>query len=347
MSSTDFNTPHTRNTHTSRSGRSGMTLIEMLIATTITLIIMAAVAEVFGLFGAGVSDSRSVIEMTDQMRAVAYRLRQDLAGATAPTRPPLAPEQEQGYFEYIEGPMGPPVATKIVPGGSKIATPLNGTHALDTDESGATTYPSYDFTGYDNTTNAYAADNTVGDLDDILMFTSRAQDEPFVGRFGLDGLGNPIMVESRVAEISYFVRGTTLYRRVLLVRPDANLTGITTGFYNLYDLSARQGGGPTPQNVTADTSTGHLVPNSLGDLTKRENRFGHQPYRYPHDARFWGALGLPTLQECADPQWPFPLSNLPSKAPPSGSTAGPVDNASRQYVVPGGVDPSTRRCDYY
>jgi prepilin-type N-terminal cleavage/methylation domain-containing protein len=60
-------------THTAAGRRQGMTLVEMLIATTITLIIMAAVAEVFGLFGAGVSDSRSVIEMTDQMRSAAYR----------------------------------------------------------------------------------------------------------------------------------------------------------------------------------------------------------------------------------------------------------------------------------
>jgi len=90
--------------HRAPGPRLGMTLVEMLIATTITLIIMAAVAEVFGLFGAGVSDSRSVIEMTDQMRAAAYRLRQDLAGTTAPTLPPLDPAQEQGYFEYIEGP---------------------------------------------------------------------------------------------------------------------------------------------------------------------------------------------------------------------------------------------------
>jgi len=62
--------------------------------------------------------------------------------------------------------------------------------------------------------------------------------------------------------------------------------------------------------------TQQVVLNTLGDLTKRENRYGHQPFVFPHDARFWGMLGMPTLQECSfyeDTQdlttglWPFPL----------------------------------------
>jgi prepilin-type N-terminal cleavage/methylation domain-containing protein len=55
--------------------RHGMTLIEMLVATTITLIMMGLVAQLFGVFGQGVTGSRSVIELTDQMRSVGWRLR--------------------------------------------------------------------------------------------------------------------------------------------------------------------------------------------------------------------------------------------------------------------------------
>jgi len=239
--------------------RPGMTLIEMLIATTITLIIMAAVAEVFGLFGAGVSDSRSVLEMNDQMRAASYRLRQDLAGVTAATLPPLHPEQEQGYFEYIEG-LG------------SDANPAAG-GLLD------------------------AADTTslTADCDDVLLFTTRSTESPFVGRFtsGLPGSQLIGTIESPVAEIGWFCRRSptqvpggptlyTLYRRKLLVLGYAgadpfysngnsldwatHFSSSWQNFYEQHDVSA---------HLQALNGTVSVVPNTLGDLTKRENRFLH------------------------------------------------------------------------
>ena len=84
--------------------RRGMTLVEMLVATTCTLILMGAIAQVFGAFGTAVSDSRSMIELDAQLRSVAWRLRNDLSGATARTLPPLEVEAGEGYFEVIEGP---------------------------------------------------------------------------------------------------------------------------------------------------------------------------------------------------------------------------------------------------
>ena len=71
--------------------RKGMTLVEMLVATTITLIMMGLVAQLFGIMGEGVTASRSVIETTDQMRAVSHKLRQDLQGLTAIPMPPNRP----------------------------------------------------------------------------------------------------------------------------------------------------------------------------------------------------------------------------------------------------------------
>ena len=49
---------------------------------------------------------------------------------------------------------------------------------------------------------------------------------------------------------------------------------------------------------SATYAAARLVANTLGDLTNRQNRYGHQPWGWPHDARFWGRLGLPTLREC-------------------------------------------------
>lgn len=231
------------------AGRRGMTLVEMLIATTITLIIMGFVAEMFGLFGTGVSDSRSVIEMTDQLRAVAHRLRQDLAGVTAPTLPPLDPEQQQGYFEYIEGP------------------------AADADFNG---------NGPDLDGNGMNRDELVltADCDDILLFTSRSSGDPFVGRFQAG------TIESPVAEIGWFCKLSqpqvpggptlyTLYRRQLLVMGyvgagpflgtnEIAWPGTWEAFYDTYDLSCR-----------FDPLSASVKPNTLGDLTKRESRFLH------------------------------------------------------------------------
>jgi len=228
-------------TTTGRRRRAGMTLVEMLIAVTITLIIMAAVAEVFGIFGAGVSDSRSVLEMTDQMRSAAYRLRQDLAGATAPTLPPLDPQQELGYFEYIEGP------------------------AKDIDFNG------------DGVTDELSV---TADCDDVLLFTTRSTGEPFSGRFGTGTFESPAAEVGWFCELSETqIPGGpalyTLYRRQLLVtgyvgaEPFEGTNAIAwpgswQDFYALYDLSCR-----------LDANAGMLRPNTLGDLTKRESRFLH------------------------------------------------------------------------
>jgi hypothetical protein len=131
----------------------------------------------------------------------------------------------------------------------------------------------------------------LGDVDDILMFTARSPDVPFVGRIEksvLTGLatdkGTYETTSSTVAEIIWWMslndvngNGTwdsdewfTLHRRVLLVLP-----ALSTNLQN-------------PQNYSATTLTDFLrdndlsvrvsntsVANSLGDLTVRANRFAH------------------------------------------------------------------------
>jgi prepilin-type N-terminal cleavage/methylation domain-containing protein len=93
------------------AGRRGMTLIEMLVATAATLMLMGAVAQVFSVFGSAVTNSRSMIELDARTRTVAWRLRSDLAGATARPVPPLSPAAAEGYFEVIEGPLNDNTAT--------------------------------------------------------------------------------------------------------------------------------------------------------------------------------------------------------------------------------------------
>jgi prepilin-type N-terminal cleavage/methylation domain-containing protein len=233
--------------------RRGMTLVEMLVATTITLIMMGLVAQLFGVFGQGVTGSRSVIELTDQMRTAGWRLRQDLGGVTAPTLPPRRPEAAEGYFELLEGP----------------ATDANAAPVLVSTDTTALT----------------------GDCDDALLFTTRSPGPFFVGRFG-NGT-----IESPVAEVAWFCQQSpqqlpggptlyTLYRRQLLVMDYVGANPFLSRgnsllwsdpivgrswdtFHASYDLSCAL------VSSTASPATAYLLPNSLRDLTMRENRFGH------------------------------------------------------------------------
>jgi type II secretory pathway pseudopilin PulG len=269
--------PHPRPLSRERA-RGGYTLIEILLATALTLLMMAVVVQVFGTVGQSVTDTRAIVEAQNSLRAVSNRLKRDLEALTAPMLPPLRPEAGQGYFEFIEGPTGP-VTTSL---------PV-WLQPADTDVS-----PSQ-------------PDTTVRDNDDILMFTIRSRGEPFVGRFG-NGT-----VESQEAEVAWFVRGRTLYRRVLLVAPgrfmalDTNGDGVVTpseagigadSIFKWYDVSVRP--------AVAQDGTRGLVANTLGDLTKPENRYAHQSATFPYHPHYVTnrpqyTLGLPLLAESTSP----------------------------------------------
>ena len=235
--------------------RPGFTLIEILVATTLTLLLMGAVVTIFGRIGNSVNESRSTLEMADHLRSTAAVLQNDLAGATVTMLPPR--RIDDGYTEIIEGPVG------------------------------VTTRPDQIAVNSDTNT----ADGTVIDFDDILMFTTRTTGRPFVGRcqFTSDGT-----VQSDLAEVIWFVRGKTLYRRVLLIAPWLNTLGLSSvsssGFYANNDISVR-------------LQNGVLVANSLADLTRRECRYAHNPGGFPYDSRGWGQLGMPTLRECSSASW--------------------------------------------
>jgi len=226
--------------------RIGMTLVEMLVATAVTLLLMSAVAQLFGILGQGVTSSRSVIELNDQLRMASSRLRSDLAGITVATDPPARPDADAGYLEIVEGP-----ATEANPAAGMVT-----------------------------------GDPTIllADCDDLLLFTTKSLGDPFQGRFNGDSF------ESSTAEVAWFCKLApaqlssgptlyTLYRRQLLVSPyvgagdflsNSNTIPFTNwiNFYTLYDLSCH-------------AETASLLPNSLGDLTRRENRFMHLGAGFP------------------------------------------------------------------
>ncbi len=311
-----------------QSPRSGFTLIEILVATAITLMLMASIASMFAFVTNSITDSRAIIEMNESLREAATLLQNDLVGATAPTMPPLDPAQNNGYVEIIEGPIGPvylPTTTNQARFAGTNAPPVSGTP--------------YQIIGTTDVAH-YPLDESFEDVDDILMLTTASPTGNFFGDWTDLVAGTDTVQASPHAEVCWFLRGTTLFRRQLLIVPGLGsvenndlrnnyLTSASTmygarSFYRQFDLSMRQEGGVYDAQQPAPGSSGAVVTgiaaapngvpvihsNSLGDLTKRENRYGHQPFRYPHDARFWGApRRLPEAWDRRTQAWVCPSSS--------------------------------------
>lgn len=224
----------------------GVTLVELLVAAALSLVMMGAVASLFGMLGRSFKLSQATMNQSSLLRSAAWQLRQDLTGVTCPLTPWLAPEINAGYFEIVEGPDN------------------DSTHALDPQ--------------------GQPTSNLEADTDDILLFTTQSLGGDFVGRF--DGK----TIESPYAEVAWFCRpsavqpvaGTTLYdlhRRQLLVvnylgRPDDYPNNALSPSIDRAgcDISLRSGSIAGQGQV--------LLPNGLGDLTKRENRFMRGGYSF-------------------------------------------------------------------
>lgn len=173
--------------------RAGFTLVELLVATGLTLLIMLMFAQIFQITTASIQTQRGIAENDQRARMATIILRHDLQNRTFqsvipydPTEPALKPIPEmeelyrRGYF--------------------------------------------------------YISENEVGnDADDVLQFTSQlGNNEQYFGKAATlranlynnpnqpefdDGFGYPNQTgASPMAEVAYFVRNATLYRRVFLIR---------------------------------------------------------------------------------------------------------------------------------
>ena len=84
--------------------RHGLTLIEMMVAVTITLLLILAIVQVFGLLGSNIKNGQALIEVTTDLRFISQQLQEDLDGITCPVRTWLDPAEAEGGFEYYDGP---------------------------------------------------------------------------------------------------------------------------------------------------------------------------------------------------------------------------------------------------
>ncbi len=145
------------------TARGGFTLVEVLVATVVTLLMMVSLAQVFKLIGDSMKQGRAALELNSRLRNVAYRIQLDLNNCTVTPRPGSESVSGAGYFKIYDGPLTDYSYGMAI--GAAALTPLA---RLGTSQS-----PS-----------------RFGDVDDTLMFTSRAGDDWFVGKVPLFVLQN-------------------------------------------------------------------------------------------------------------------------------------------------------------
>jgi prepilin-type N-terminal cleavage/methylation domain-containing protein len=229
----------------------GFTLLEMLVVVALVVLMMTILASIFQAATGAMSASRTYQELDDSLRLLDMTIRQDLTGVTARLTPPLDPALKLGYFEY----------------GENAPADLQGE-----------------------------------DTDDYLAFTTKAPEgQFFTGRVWLpinttgtlntpaNGAVLPITVTSNFAEVIYFLRHGNLYRRVLLIKPElvgqlaqsgtANpglfvptlSNGVLVSWMAVNDISVHPSDLPLTSSFPSALTP---IPNDLGDLTDRQNRYG-------------------------------------------------------------------------
>ncbi len=107
----NINTCSKNSCHCRFRRRSALTLIEVMIATTITLLMMLALAQGFKTLSQTISEGRSMLTLSDQLRGLSALLRSDLEGCTTTSDTPQSVLAAAGYFKYYDGPISDATAT--------------------------------------------------------------------------------------------------------------------------------------------------------------------------------------------------------------------------------------------
>ena len=271
------------------SKRRALTLIEMLVALAVTLVMMAAVVNLFANMSASIRNRRAAIETGSQLRQVRNRLAMDLSGATCRGSTWQDPAENQGYIEIVEGEWSDKNPTELLnltddgPSG-------NGDRELDYTTSNIPSSQAFSSDtglaadGRNIGVGAVTDGRALGDWDDVLALTVRSESDPFSARVTDPVTGNDTLVESPLAEVLWCATEKKVNNAATLADPN---DGFRTVYRRVLLIAPWLGpfGTNKPENVSAhwDPSLGQWVANTLGDLTKRENRATRdQNTLFPH-----------------------------------------------------------------
>ncbi len=328
-----------------RPVRSAYTMIEILIAVSLSMILVLAVAKLFQGVGTAMNNAQAAMMMGQNLNSVRFQLERDLTRRTIEIVKPSS--GDLGYFSYTEGPMWEPSTND-----PRLLLPANADEWLWCSRNIA-------WDAANSTPSNPVFDNTVGDLDDILAFTVDGVKER--GKMLIVENSNSARLataEADEAEVIWFVRGNTLYRRVLLVgdfappgevvnnleywmrrnrgvigdaKPKCMISGNpVTVDRDMLDNAVNTGEGFHAFFDVSVRKEATLAPNRIYELARRENRYGnyHRPFPFnPHDSSpdgagaSWYPLGLPTLKETSFGTWPAG-SALPNLGTPAYGASG-------------------------
>lgn len=202
-----------------RSGRDGFTLVEMLVATGLVVLIMSLFAQIYATAIGSITEQRGMGNNDQKARILTRLLHNDLSNMS----------YKQADAQYC-GTVG---IVPITPG----------------DEGGAIDILNQ--SGY-----FYLSENDpYNPVDDVLQFTAEvkdpSEDNVYTGRLtniinpssynqsdfdepatDISAAQRPGYGKSKLAEIAYFVRGGTLYRRTLLIRESGGRENLQPAIQN-------------------------------------------------------------------------------------------------------------------
>lgn len=381
------------------------TLVEMLVAMAVTLLVMAAVARAFAFVGARIRESRGNVQLSNELRDVTTRLNDEMTRCTVTLTPNLSGPDQSGYFLYEEGPVTDATSSlfrSVINADGTVSVP--DSRYGDFDDYLAFTAIAPEGSWFSGKVPRYLLDQRVANLagtsysipaDDVSTPNIDESQVPF----------EPVMIRSRYAEIVYFaspeyrnvppddtdyvnyidVDGDTdlgsgsasenglpdrmrIHRRVLLIRPDLNLTNGQLPIQN-----RTVAGSPVPF-MQADTwpaaTTATVVPaataadgwlygmasvhqqcdlsvrrvmnasgnptiavaaNSLADLAIPHNRFAH--VRIPNSVLTGSGGAAPTSMPVLALSGPATILNMQHASATPSRLAPPLSSAGAAPVV--------------
>jgi type II secretory pathway pseudopilin PulG len=229
-------------------GRLAFTLVEMLIAMTVTLILSAALAKGFAFVGQSIKDGRGEVRLSNQLRDINDRLREELDAMTVSLDTSELGSEKLGYFLYYEGPMTDATSSifraDLDPQNRVV---LSDARYGDFDDYIAFTAVATGDKWFTGKVPRFLLDQKTAELTAMAAGGFDPTVDPYVPTGFTGDPWEPVVIRSKYAEIIYFaspeyetasLTGTPAYvdvdgnglpdrlrlhRRVLLIRPDLNM----------------------------------------------------------------------------------------------------------------------------
>lgn len=292
----------TRHARHSPQSRRGITLIEMLVSVALLLLMMSIIVTIFASATGSITEQRQYAALDQELRRLETVIRQDLQGVTAKMTPPNDPRLNMGYFEYAENALADAQGedsddtlrfTSRAPQGK----PFTGKVWVPVSRPPGTAFTAAPVT-------------TTSDVAEIVYFLRNGnlyrrvflvKPRELSGKLGVgntdfdvNGQSPPILALGAIG-----FRAANFQPWAAFATPPIGGAGLVVGAYPYVgwlafnDISARPSNYPPNLAPAAMPPSSYSpIPNTLGDLTSRENRAFNPRFAndYVNDAS-WIATG--------------------------------------------------------